>query len=75
MAEMEKTMALMTQKLMKPGTSDGAQGSWDFWVIRAIVFSISAILTFRVSASASAYSLDYLSFLKVVLKYWVINDL
>ena len=26
---MEKTMYLMTQKLMEPGTDDGAQGLWD----------------------------------------------
>ena len=28
MAEMEKTMALMTQKLTEPGTDDIVQGPW-----------------------------------------------
>ena len=29
MAEMEKIMSLMTQKLTEPGTDDGDQGPWD----------------------------------------------
>ena len=28
MVEMEKTMYLMTQKLVEPGTGDDAQGIW-----------------------------------------------
>ena len=49
-------------------------GFMSSWFIRAIVFSISAILNFRVSASVSADVLDYISFLRVVLNYWVRND-
>ena len=45
-----------------------------FWFIRAIVFSVSTILTFRVSSYAIADALDSLSLLIVVLNYWEIND-
>ena len=41
----------------------------------AIVFSISSIRTFRVTASVSADALAYLSFLRVALNYWVSDDM
>ena len=42
--------------------------------IRAVVFSISAILDFKVTASGSADAMASISFLKVSLNSWVIND-
>ena len=57
-----------------PWTPSPVPGSEIFLVIRDIVFSISAILTCRVTNSASAAALDYISFLSVALSFWVIND-
>ena len=42
-----------------------------FLIIGAIVFSISFIITFEVSASASTDTLYSVSFLRVALSYWV----
>ena len=61
-----------------------AQGPWalspvpgyvSFWVIRAIVFSISDILNVRFSTSDNAYALASLYFLRVALNSWVSNDI
>ena len=49
-------------------------GSAIFLVIMAIIFSISSILNFKVTASASAAALDYISFLRLAFNYWVSND-
>ena len=45
-----------------------------FLVIKVIVFSISTIQDFKVTASASAATLASFYFLTVKLNYWVIND-
>ena len=45
-----------------------------FLIIGAIVFSISFIITFEVSASASTDTLYSVSFLRVALSYWVNID-
>ena len=57
-----------------------SQGPWTplpvpvsvgFLVIRAIVFSISAILTFKVLTSDSSYALGSLYFFRLTFNYWV----
>ena len=45
-----------------------------FLFIRTISFSISAIISFKVTAYDSADALASLSFLRVSLNYWVSND-
>ena len=59
-------------------TAGRAQGSWApslvpgpviVLVIRDIVFSVSAVLIFRVSASANAGTLASLYFLRLALNY------
>ena len=45
-----------------------------FCVIRAIIFSIYAIMTFKVTAFASADAFDSISFLKDAFNSWVSND-
>ena len=45
------------------------------FVIRDIVLSISDILNLKVTASNSAAALDYIYFLRMVLNYWVSNEL
>ena len=57
-----------------PWAPSPVPGSVSFLVINSIVFSISAILNFRVSASASADALDYFSFLRVEFNSWISND-
>ena len=62
-----------TGRYQGPWATSPVPGSVSFLVIRAIVFSISHILNFRVSASANDDSLYYLSFLRVALNSWVSN--
>ena len=57
-----------------PGVLLLVSGSVSFWVIRSIVFSISAILDFRVSSSDNSDALASPYLLRVPLISWVIND-
>ena len=58
-----------------PWAPSPVPGSVSFWVITVIVLSISVILDFRVSASASSDALGSLSLLRVAFNYWVSNDI
>ena len=49
-------------------------GSVIFLFVRAIVLSISAILTFRVSSSSNADTLAYIYLLSMALNYSVSTD-
>ena len=67
MAYLPDVVQEATGRSQRPLTLLPLTGSVIVLFIGAIVFSISSILTFRVSASANSSALDYLSLLRVTL--------
>ena len=57
-----------------PWTPLSVPGSVVFLVIRYIVFSVYAIMDFKVTASSSSDSLASLYFFRVAFNSWVSND-
>ena len=52
-----------------PWATSPVQGSVSFFIIKAIFFSVSGILTFKVSTSDGADALDSTYFLRMALNY------